>query len=189
MLRSRYLLESNLISAAAFTVACGDTPTSPGPEELSGVSPSASLPLLAEGNEVDVLRRLTPLAEDEVVTRTVGVFGGVIHLPDAGFAVIVPPLAVSAPTTITVVAPAGDLVGYHFFPEGLVFRVPLVALQNLLDTEAIDELPDGKSLVAAYIQGELTPTMQALEILPLDVTGILGSFPIRHFSGYVVATD
>src|SRR5688572_6302221 len=115
-----------MVTASVFAVACGETPTSPAPyPEFSGVSAE-----LTEGHEVDVLRRLTPLAEDVVVTRTIGLFGGVIHLPAAGFAVIVPPFAVSSPTTITVVAPAGDLVGYHFFPQGQVFRTPLVAMQN-----------------------------------------------------------
>lgn len=186
------LPQSILIAAAAFTLACGDTPTSPTPiAEPSVTSPDASLRRHpAEGNQVDVLHRLTPLPEDVVVTRTIGLFGGVIHVPGAGLLVIVPPFAVSAPTTITVVAPAGDLLGYHFLPEGLVFRTPLLAAQNLLLTDAPEALIHGSHLVAAYVQGEdFTPVMEALELLPLDVAGTLGTFPIRHFSGYVVATD
>jgi hypothetical protein len=189
MWRPRNLLRGILITAAAFTLACGDTPTAP-VVEPSAPPPGSSVLHPAEGNQVDVLHRLTPLAEDVVVTRTIGLFGGLIHLPGTGFVVFVPPFAVSTATTITVVAPAGDLVGYHFLPEGLVFRAPLFAAQNLLLTDAPAALLQGSHLVAAYVQGdEFTPVMDALELLPLDVSGALGTFSIHHFSGYVVATD
>jgi hypothetical protein len=190
MWRPRNLFRGILISAAAFTLACGESPTSPTPLGDSAIPSVGSGPRRSpDANQVAVVHRLTALAEDEVVTRTIGLLGGVIHLPEAGLVVVVPPLAVSAPTTITVVAPAGDLVGYHFLPEGLVFRAPLLATQNLLLTDAPTALLEGSNLVAAYVQGEFSPVMRALELLPLDVAGALGTFSIRHFSGYVIATD
>jgi hypothetical protein len=191
MLRPRTLFRGILISAAAFTLACGDSATSATPLGDSTIPSVGSGPRRSpHGNQVAVAHRLSPLAEDEVVTHTIGPLGGAIHLPEAGLVVVVPPFAVSAPTTITVVAPAGDLVGYHFLPEGLVFRAPLLAAQNLLLTDAPAALLQGSHPVAAYVRGdEFRPVMQALELLPLDVTGALGTFSIHHFSGYVIATN
>ena len=191
MWRLRNLFRGILVSAVAFTLACGDAPTAPPSVGDSSSAAVGSGPRRSpEGSQVDVLHRLTPLGQDVVVTRTVGLLGGVIHLPGTGLVVVVPPFAVSVPTAITVIAPAGDLVGYHFLPEGLVFRAPLLAAQNLLLTDAPAALLQGSHLLAAYVQGdEFSPVMQALELLPLDVAGALGTFSISHFSGYVIATD
>ena len=172
------------VTMAIFAIGCVDLPTSPA--SRVGVAPGTpASDLLGDSSGVEVIRRQTPLAEDVVVTHTIGLLGGVIEVPDAGLVVVVPPLALLTPTAITVVAPAGDLVGYHFYPEGLTFGVPLIARQSLLGTEQ----PAGANLVAAFVEGDLAPTMEALELLPIDVAGPLASFPIHHFSGYVVATD
>lgn len=147
---------------------------------------------LGGGNQpVDVLERTTPLAATEVVSDVIGPFGGIIHLPNAGLVVRVPLLALRQPTTITVTAPAGDLVGYHFQPHGLQFRRDVILLQDLSDTEASALLGLGKNLQAAYFQGPLTPVVNALELLSLDIFGAInvGRFKIDHFSGYVIATD
>lgn len=148
--------------------------------------------LLLNPGPVQVLTRTTPLAQDYSVTETVGPNGGIIRIPEAGLLVAFPRWAVRSPTQITVTAPAGDLVGYHFQPHGLEFRRSVAVVQNLNGTNAPGLFGGlGSSMRVAYFQGPLNPVVTALEILPLDVLGWLnlGFFRIDHFSGYVIATD
>lgn len=169
--------------------ACSDAPTEPfaGRREAA---PSL-LPGPADAIEsVQVLERTAPLAIDETVTRTIGPLGGMITLPAAGLVMVVPPGALSRPTAITATAPAGGLVGYHFSPAGLTFEAPVRLVQDLLATTASPaEGPLGFQLVTAYFHGPLAPTVEALELLPLDLLGRLGVFTIAHFSGYVIGTS
>lgn len=175
-----------LVLAVALAAACADSPV-----ELGDRDPSASLlDTDLVGEAVNVLERDSPFAADEVVEKTIGPLGGTIELPEAGLVVVVPTGALAAPTTIRVVAPAGDLVGYQFSPEGLTFTVPILALQNLKLTEvAISAINPQSDLIAAYFEGDLEPSVTALEVLPFDVRGVWGLFEISHFSGYVVATN
>lgn len=163
------------------TAACADGPTAPG-----SVPVEAEQALVTAGDHVRVIERERPLADDLSVTRTIGLLGGTIAIPEAGLSVLVPAGAVMRPTTITIVAPAGALVGYHFFPEGLSFALPLVAVQNLSGTNAPFL---GSGLLAAHFEGALSPEVEALELLPLSLLQSLGTFSIPHFSGYVVATN
>lgn len=183
-----------VLGLALVTVpGCTDSPgaTDPIVEEPSEGLLGGLLGLGGGSQPVDVLKRTTPLASTEVVSQVVGPFGGIIHLPNAGLVVRVPLFALTQPTNITVTAPAGDLVGYHFQPHGLNFRRDVILLQNLADTEASALLGLGKNLQVAYFQGPLNPVVNALEILPIDIFGVLnlGRFKIDHFSGYVIATD
>jgi hypothetical protein len=162
--------------------ACGEPVTAPGIGEVSRPSllrsDTASAP-------VTVLERTVPLGEEERASRTIGLLGGVLSLPRAGLTVVVPPGALAAPTTITVVAPAGGLVGYHFLPEGQTFLVPLALRQSLLRTAAAP----GQDLLAAHFEGDLAAVVDGLELLTLDVLGVLGTFRVEHFSGYVIGTN
>lgn len=176
-----------LVLAVALAAACADSPV----EAPGDGDPSASLlDTDLVGELVPVLERDAPLAADEVVEETIGPLGGTIELTEAGLVVVVPTGALASTTTIRVVAPAGNLVGYHFFPEGLAFTVPILALQNLKLTDvAIPDINPASNLIAAYFEGDLEPNVTALEVLPLDVRGIWGLLEISHFSGYVVATN
>ena len=184
---------SALIVTTLFAWACAEQTTAPQTVPLEGQSsPSLfeSAPA-STASSVHVLERTEPLAEEERVSRTIGPLGGVIVLPRAGLTVVVPPGALPARTDITVVAPAGRLVGYHFLPEGHAFEAPLVLQQFLMGTEASSDLSSapGRNLVAAYFQGELTSVVDALELLSLDVLGTVAVFRVEHFSGYVVGTN
>ena len=171
---------------------CSDLPQATEPvvtEEAEGLL-SGALGLLS-GGPMKVLERSAPLAADETASVVIGPRGGVIRLPQAGLTVRIPGRALRTPTRITVVAPAGNLVGYHFEPHGLQFAKPVTLTQDLSATRARTILGLGSSLHGAYFRGALTPRIRALEILPLNILGILraGSFRIDHFSGYVIATD
>ena len=179
-------LSALFLGVALFVVGCADLPTAPQPD---AVQPELGLlgGLLGDGSdEVDVLRRTVPLAEDEVVSQVIGRWGGVIHLPKAGLTVTVPMGALERNTRITVTAPAGDLVGYHFAPHGLEFDRDVTITQNLLGTEGLGLL---SGLSVAYFEGDLEPTVTALEELPIWLLRLLGIFQIEHFSGYVIATN
>lgn len=182
MRRIRPLMGAVALGTLLFFAGCTDSPTAPSSEPSYGLLSG----LLDVGDEqVTVLERSVPLAEDEVVTRTIGFLGGVIRLPEAGLTVAFPVGALREPTRITVTAPAGNLVGYHFEPHGLEFHRGVTVMQDL----SLADLLDLGDLSAAYFEGELEPTVTALETLPLWLLRSLGVFNIEHFSGYVIATN
>jgi hypothetical protein len=181
-------------------VGCSDLPTAPSSEavapsngllgDLVGVVVSTvdGVVKVVTGILSPVLTREEPLTQDEVVTQTIGRSGGTIRLPRAGLTVTIPYGALSSYTRITVRAPAGDLLGYEFAPHGLEFRKPVTLTQEVTS-------PDG-GLEAIYFDGELQPTVEVLEVLPVWATGDVAVFRIQHFSGYamrqrgyVIATD
>jgi len=194
MPRVRTFFRALIVCASTALAACSDVPTAP----TDALAPSNGLVsdlLGGRRNQPDsavVIRRRVPLAEDEVVSQWVGRLGGIIRLPQAGLTVVVPIGAVERPTRITVTAPAGDLVGYDFQPHGLQFQRPLTITQDLLSTEGLGLL----DLQAVYFEGELAPSVKALERLPVWLLNTLGLYRVEHFSGYamarrgyVVATD
>ncbi len=189
MPRARTYLGALIVGASLLFVGCSDLPTAP---ETQATSPEYGLlgdflgGLTNQSqSEVTVLHRTVPLAQDEVVSQVIGPWGGVIRLPDAGLTVTVPFGALSARTRITVTAPAGDLVGYHFEPHGLQFQRPVTVAQDLLSTQGVGLT----GLEAVYFDGDLEPTVKPLETLPLWLLRLLGVFRIQHFSGYVIATN
>ncbi len=187
MPRVRHWGAALLLGASFFFVGCSDVPTSPAeaPVPEAGLLDDVTDLLGFQAREVTVLRRSVPLAEDEVVSRVIGPAGGVIFLPRAGLTVLFPSGALERSTEITVRAPAGDLVGYHFAPHGLEFHREVTVTQDMLRTEGLGV----RGLSVAYFEGELAPTVTALESLPLWVLRVLGFFRIEHFSGYVIATN
>lgn len=187
MLRIRKLAAALFVGVSFLIVGCADTATSPQPEAFEpayGLLDDAT-ELLESEQDVSVLRRTVPLSEDEVASQVIGPSGGVISLPLAGLTVSVPSRALRSDTRITVTAPAGDLVGYHFEPHGLQFEREVTVSQDLVRTERLGL----SGLIAAYFEGELEPTVTALETLPLRLLRTLGIFQVEHFSGYVIATN
>lgn len=190
MHRIRSLTGALVVGAFLLLAGCTDVPTAPSEpfdEPSYGLLGDGLLSGLDDlvGEDVTVLERSSPLASDEVVTRMIGYFGGTIRLPEAGLTVTVPFGALRARTEITVTAPAGDLVGYHFEPHGLEFRRPVTVSQDMTLTDLLTV----EELTAVYFEGELEPTVTALEVLPLWLLRSLGVFQIDHFSGYVIATN
>jgi hypothetical protein len=195
-MRTRSLTLGLMLFGVLALGACSEAPTSPdgrapAAEGLLGDLGGPLGGLLGVPQEVTVLKRSTPLPNEERVAQTIGSSGGTIYLPRAGLTITIPRDALSANTTITVTAPAGNLMGYHFEPHGLAFARPVTLKQSLSQAELgvlgrLLSKPTG-----AYFLGELRPTVSALELLPLDLNALLGytTFEIEHFSGYVIATD
>lgn len=184
---------ASLLATLSFALvlgSCADRTPPTGP----AAEPSASLlggvlNLLAP---VEVLERTRPL-DEQVVSAVVGSEGGVLKLDDAGLELIIPAGALRRNTRITITSPAGDLVGYHFEPHGLEFRKPVRLNQNLNNTEVSPSLLSlvGADLVGAYFEGELLPEIDPLELLDVTLFGEdhVATLEIRHFSGYVIATN
>jgi len=143
---------------------------------------------------VTVLQRLVPLAGDITVSAVIDSVGGSIEIPEAGFRLDIPKKALDEPTTITVTAVLGSAVAYEFEPQGLAFDKRLIITQDLSLTGAISNLL-GTDFTGAYFQSrdEISPLGSATvhELLPTKVDLFLGTveFPVKHFSGYLVAVD
>jgi hypothetical protein len=140
----------------------------------------------------DVLTRQKALPRDLTVAAEIGIAGGRLSIPAAGFELIVPPNAVRKPTRFTVTAVAGNLVAYEFGPHGTVFPTSLRAKQDLSVTNwnPLSVRP----LTAGYFQDRGALNHQYATALVSEVIEGLTMplfrqfvWPIDHFSGYVVA--
>lgn len=151
--------------------------------------------VLPNPTTVNVLQRNAPIAQ-ATTSATIGPFGGTLSIPSAGLTVVVPPFAVSAPLTITITAVAGTQVAYEFGPSGTKFLVPLIATQNLVGTAAYNGTVNPTALFSGYFKAlsDLNPlagTASITELLGAGVsaTGQSLTFPIPHFSGWVIASN
>ena len=191
----------------AFAASCVDS-TAPS-SDRSGVtqnSPSGSLLDSGLGGglggglvqvvdtTVTALQRLVPLLSDVTRSAVIGADGGSIEIPEAGFRLDVPKNALDVPTVITVTAVQGSATAYEFEPQGIVLNKRLLFTQDLSVTSALSNLL-GTQFTGAYFtsRDDIFPTGTAAvhELLPtrVDPFALTVQFPIRHFSGYLVAVD
>jgi hypothetical protein len=191
------------LAAIALTVlaACSEAPSAP----LAPASkPSAGLlggvvglvdglvTVLTSPLRAKALKRNSPIAAQSA-SATIGLVGGTITLPGAGLTVVVPSGAVSVPTTITVSAPQGTAVWYDFQPHGIKFAVPLQITQDLRSTNYSSLPLLSPPLKGAYmVDGSQDPTAATALVTEtisatLDLLRTKVTFPVRHFSGYMVA--
>ena len=177
-------------STAIQSASLGDPPAATG---LPGGGLGDGVGRLVD-TTVTVLQRLVPLAGDITVSAVIDSVGGSIEIPEAGFRLDIPKKALDEPTTITVTAVQGSAAAYEFEPQGLAFDKRLFITQDLSVTGAISNLL-GTNFTGAYFQSrdEISPLGSATvhELLPTRVDLFLGTveFPIKHFSGYLVAVD
>lgn len=175
--------------ALAALAGCGvDRPTAP-----AALTPSAPNQSLVGGlTTVQPLQRRVPLADDISVSAVIGLRGGVISIPRAGFQLVVPAGAVSAPTTFRVTALEGSAIAYEFEPHGVTFPRELRAAQDL--SHARNVLSLAPLLKAGYFADRKQIGANGLfalvsEIFPGSIDLRLTHFrwDIPHFSGYIVA--
>ena len=190
------------LSAGLLAAGCGDSPVAPSAPPAAPSAPIAAPnspnnsllggvlgTVLGSPTTVIPLNRTTPLASNVTVSKKIGLLGGVLSIPGAGITVVVPPLAVLSPTTISVTARAGSAVAYDFAPHGIKFAVPLVVTQSLAKTDAKTGLVSINSLFAGYYPDSKNIT-SVTELLTLNVN-LLNSTAIMtvwHFSGYIFAS-
>jgi hypothetical protein len=154
---------------------------------------------LGAPQRVPVVLRPRALPAPITVTERIGEAGGVISIPEAGFALYIPENALTLPVgnegvDITVTALRGPHVAYEFEPHGLVFRTPAYAVQDARATKA--RLPDG---TLSGARGAYFPDAAGISDGGADVTEYQETYldseearyywEINHFSGYLLAAD
>jgi hypothetical protein len=145
------------------------------------------------------LLRVKPLDNPVVVTKVIPSGGGSIDVPGTDFQLQVPKGAFDGKQmAITVKALPGYAVAYDFEPHGAVFNVPLKFVQHLGHTNLKGVQPPAgftQQLSGAYfphanLVDPVTGIAVVTELLSAQVTwaGDQMTFPIWHFSGYMVST-
>jgi hypothetical protein len=193
-MRLRLLSTLTFAVAAALTISACATDNSTAPSAITS-PPAASNSLLggllgapAPTKTRTPVLRINPLATSQTTSAKIGILGGILSLPGAGLTVVVPPLALLTPTTITVNALAGSNVAYEFSPHGLKFALPLVVTQNLKVTRATPELL-GLGLSLGYFPdaSHVTSVTELLSV-NVDLLGLTAVSTVWHFSGYILIT-
>ena len=182
-----------VVATALVISACSDVtaPAAPVRSEQSANLLSGLIGGLTQQTVAPITRN-TPLANDVSWTFTVGSGGATSSKSSVGLTIHVPSGAVSAPTTITVTALKGSAVAYSFAPHGLQFARKVTLTQKLHGTSvAYQLLPQ---LTGAYFADENDILGNGLALVTEVLSGLLNpltktfSFPIEHFSGYLVAS-
>jgi hypothetical protein len=180
---------------ALMVSACSTDPVAPPAHAAPDVS-TALQPSLGTADNlattslqaVKYAGRLRPSNHDVVVRQVIGTAGGTIHMRAQGLTLIVPPGAVSSPTTFQVKALAGRAVAYEFEPHGIRFKVPLIFRQAVTATS----VGWGQSVQGGYFQerGHIDAKAgkaKVTEVLPATIKAGAIEFLIEHFSGYLVS--
>ncbi|HEU4564576.1 MAG TPA: hypothetical protein VFS05_08005 [Gemmatimonadaceae bacterium] len=181
------------LSLLGGALACADGAGVTGPS--GGLQPPPpQLEILDPPEWASGLERVTPLAQPITVSQQIGIRGGIISIPEAGLRVVVPPLAVRQPLTITATAVAGRLVAYEFQPHGTVFLLPLQVTQDLKGTTWRSDAGLPLMEVGYFADAlQLDPLKGGAlidEFLPAVTDPVNGKlrFQIFHFSGYMVSS-
>jgi hypothetical protein len=185
-------LSTFIVALAATTLAAGcgsDTTTAPVAPVAPLAPPAAASQsllgtLLGAPTTITPLKRVTPLAAPISKSVTVGLLGGAINIPGAGFSMIIPPLAVAPGTKITVTALAGSNVAYEFAPHGLHFLLPLIATQNLHNMQNPSHSLLGLHLGYFPDSNHVTTITELLNV-NVNLLGLSATSTIWHFSGYI----
>jgi len=194
-----------LVAAVAVSVtlaACGATDsTSPATSAASSHSTIAAPTDSAKANlvgdllggvlssptTVTPLLRDKPLAKSITVSKSIGILGGTIAIPEAGLAIVVPPLAIPSTKTISVTALAGSNVAYEFAPHGLKFALPLVATQNISKTHGVGGGLLGVLKLGYFPDANHVTSVTELLSVQVDLLHTTAVSTIWHFSGYIYA--
>ena len=196
-MRPPYTVLASVAAAAFLLAGCSDqsvTEPVPSAAENPAILTATQETLLAQG-----LLRTVPLSAPVVVVKTLSSGGGGITVPGTDFQLQVPNGAFAGKSlTFTITALAGNVVAYDFQPHGYKFLKPLRFVQQLGHTNWKDlKLPAGfqPGWNGAYFADQsqidlLTGTAVVNELLPanVNVSGATLTFPIPHFSGYMVSS-
>lgn len=139
---------------------------------------------------VNALVRQAPLSSDITVSAVIGSGGGRISIPAAGLTLTVPSGAVATNTTFKVTAIAGKMYAYEFEPHGTKFAKPLTFTQNVGLLSNLLSPPQGAYFTDRSALNFTNNTATAAELLPATYNLLSGSvsFPVYHFSGYMVSS-
>ena len=114
--------------------------------------------------------------------------------PEAGLTLVVPANAVAKNTTFKATAIAGKIVAYEFEPHGTTFAVPLKFTQDLRKVSLLSGLTaplmDGAYFAdrsQLYSPGSTLSLVSELQPVVVNLLKSQASFPINHFSGYLIS--
>ena len=171
-MKARRLIASILLLAVA--VACSE-PTNSVP---AAPAPDASLIGGLLGATGLLKCSSLPYASD---TETIGPLGGVLR---AGpHSLVIPPGALTTPTTITMTVPTGlGVNAVKFQPEGLRFVAPAVLSMSYSNCSLLGKLLPKR---IAYTDDNLNIISYLLSLDNLLSKNVTGK--VNHFSDYVVA--
>jgi hypothetical protein len=183
-------------------LACGDYSQSTSPASYKALPPTlvvhTSFTMLSSGTQARAVNwGPGHSGVEQSVSAIVGPDGGTLSLPGSDFAISIPNGALEAPTTITVVAKAGQHVAYEMLPHGLQFLRPVTAVQGLQNT-AIYGTDAGNAIRSAYLAEGIENIKADDSASPSELqaatTYFYGSRPvaetqvwtIKHFSRYIL---
>lgn len=181
------------VATALVMSACSDAGVIAPVAPVASQQPSSNLLGEVLGlTTVAPITRNTPLANDVSWSFTVGSGGATSSNSAVGLTISFPSGAVSSPTVITVTALKGSAVAYSFAPHGLQFSRSVVLTQKLQGTSAGSQLLP--SLIGGYFANNDDLLDNGLALVTEVLSGLTNpltktfSFPIVHFSGYLVAS-
>ena len=202
------LLTAVFLAGAAS--ACNDPTLLSAPESPNAARLDAKHAGKLSGTVVKaaVLRRAKALETDEtscgLVTPISARGRTTISLEHAGLAITFADGAVSSPTNVCLVAHAGALLTYSFYPHGLHFRAAVAVQQDLRGTTAFHNSAMMSGLFGGYLANEVANDVdvdgvgtfaQTFEVFDADSasaapkgTTSFVRFYTDHFSGYALAS-
>jgi hypothetical protein len=191
-----------LAASAIVLLACGDftRSTSPAPSQAKLVAVRSSFSLVASGSKAHAGRWGPGHSRvEQTASAVIGPDGGALSLPGSDFTMNIPSGALSAPTTITVVAKAGSHVAYEMLPHGLQFLKPVTATQGLQNaaTYGTDAgngvrtayLPEGRDGID--VDDSATPSELEAATTYFGAAKVAEShvWIINHFSRYILISN
>jgi hypothetical protein len=195
-------LGAGLISAVV-ALACGDysRSTSPPLSQAKLVAVRSSFSLMKSGAKARAVRWGRAHSRiEQSASAVIGPDGGTLSLPGSDFTMNIPSGALSAPTTITVVAKSGPHVAYEMLPHGLQFLKPVTVIQGLQNTATYGTdagnavrtayLPEGSD--AIDVDDSASPSeLEAATTYYSDVQRVAEShvWSINHFSRYILISN
>jgi hypothetical protein len=190
-----------LTASAIILLACGDysRSTSPALSQAKLVAVRSSFSLVASGAKARAVRWGPAHSRvEQSASAVIGPDGGTLSLPGSDFTMNIPSGALSAPTTITVVAKAGSYVAYEMLPHGLQFLKPVTGTQGLQNTATYGTdagndvrtgyLPEGRD--AIEVDDSASPSeLEAATTYFNSARAESHVWVINHFSRYILISN
>jgi hypothetical protein len=198
----RALYRLAVAASAIVLFACGDytRSTSPALSQAKLVAVRSSFSIVESGAKARAVRWGPAHSRSEQsASAVIGPDGGTLSLPGADFTMTIPSGALSAPTTITIVAKSGSHVAYEMLPHGLQFLKPVTAIQGLQNTAGYGTdagngvrtayLPEGRD--AIDLDDSASPSELEAATTYFGSAGAAEShvWTINHFSRYILISN
>jgi hypothetical protein len=202
MSHHRALYRVALTASAIVALACGDysRSTSPTLSQAKLVAVRSSFSMVESGAKAQAVRWGPAHSRvEQSASAVIGPDGGTLSLPGSDFTMNIPSGALSAPTTITVVAKSGSHVAYEMLPHGLRFLKPVTAVQGLQNTASYGTdagnavrtayLPEGRDGID--VDGSASPSELEAATTYFGAARVAEShvWVINHFSRYILISN